>query len=687
MFTPLLSWPKRKSTGSRQGQLIARPRFEELEDRTVLNHDPIGPPFQVNNLVDATFSSVANDTDAQGNFVVVWTDIIFSEGNIVSIYAQFFDRDGNALLQNEFLVDTVLTPNSSIEVDVAMDPNGNVAITYDTGGDDSEIFVSFVEFLDTNVTTVEIEDEGGNSVFAPSIASFVSGGQTNYILVYAENDVADGDLIKALFLDSDGDEISDEITLDNDFPLVLFGAPDVASDASGNFIFATWLTNTVDFSPATVVGQQIFTNEDLGDLFEVADDIDSFARSSIGIAGNGSNGVIAFNDDDSIRVFLFDPDQPDQGQILGSPVNQSSSDSLSPPDVASAQNGTFAVTWILETFSEDESSIGTVFGRIYNPDGSPESPQFQVSTSTDAFLSDAVVAIEPSGNNVVFAWDEFQESLSYGGTSGSPQEGSIFENEGEPLDPVKARIYRLEQDDVPDTPPPVPVPPPVVPFNPFDPATLIQLVRSQPGTQAASSQPFIFLEGGFEPFSIPVLIDGFTLRSGQDPVDLTGGNSLEIHGRISGRAFLDLNNNGRPDPGEGGLARQIVFIDKNNNGKLDLDELFTRTDDSGNYYFDPLDLREYSVRLDLGAIDGYFSSPSRGRHSVDLNRITPNATDRHFGVIERVINPRRSPENQTSTPTNKDSSRINPTSGERPNGAQEANEEKPANTPADKPPR
>src|SRR5581483_9329585 len=56
-------------------------------------------------------------------------------------------------------------------------------------------------------------------------------------------------------------------------------------------------------------------------------------------------------------------------------------------------------------------------------------------------------------------------------------------------------------------------------------------------------------------------------------------------GVISGMKFNDVNHNGVRDAGEVGLKDWVIYIDANGNGVRDSDEVYTITNDNGEYQF------------------------------------------------------------------------------------------------------
>jgi PKD repeat protein len=80
---------------------------------------------------------------------------------------------------------------------------------------------------------------------------------------------------------------------------------------------------------------------------------------------------------------------------------------------------------------------------------------------------------------------------------------------------------------------------------------------------------------------------------------------------VSGRLYLDLNQDGKPEAGEPGLSGWTVYLDANRDGAREAGEPFTLTDVNGNYSFSGLTPGNYLVQESLPA--GWIrTSPSGG---------------------------------------------------------------------------
>jgi hypothetical protein len=106
-------------------------------------------------------------------------------------------------------------------------------------------------------------------------------------------------------------------------------------------------------------------------------------------------------------------------------------------------------------------------------------------------------------------------------------------------------------------------------------------------------------------------------------------------GSIFGTVFYDEDLDGVQDPSESGLSGRTVFLDANNNGVHDTGEGITTTDSNGNYNFPSLTPFTYRVRQVLPA--GWIQTfPTTAFHSVT---VTSGTTAQPFNFGTRFGNP------------------------------------------------
>jgi uncharacterized repeat protein (TIGR01451 family) len=88
-------------------------------------------------------------------------------------------------------------------------------------------------------------------------------------------------------------------------------------------------------------------------------------------------------------------------------------------------------------------------------------------------------------------------------------------------------------------------------------------------------------------------------------------------GSVSGKVFVDTNENGSQDVGEPGLGSQIVYLDSNGDRRLNPDETSTSTDQDGNYVIESVPQGVNFVRA-MFSDDFQLSSPL-GANRIDVS--------------------------------------------------------------------
>jgi hypothetical protein len=196
---------------------------------------PQGSEFQVNSYTTGTQWVPSVASDANGNFVVVWSGS--GAGDDAGVFGQRFDAAG-AAQGSEFEVNAYTTGNQSLAT-VASDPNGNFVVVWSGAGaaDDSGIFgqrfnaagaAQGTEFQANSFTT-------GNQ-FSP-VAS--TGGNGNFVVVWQSNGQDGGGYgIFGQRYDGIGGAQGGEFEV-NAYTTGNQSGPSVTSAANGRFV-VTW---------------------------------------------------------------------------------------------------------------------------------------------------------------------------------------------------------------------------------------------------------------------------------------------------------------------------------------------------------------------------------------------------------------------------------------------------------------
>ncbi|MDL1983033.1 MAG: DUF4347 domain-containing protein, partial [Deltaproteobacteria bacterium] len=361
---------------------------------------PVDGQFRVNSTIGGSQYEPRVATNANGNFVVVWSgDDVSGSG----VYARRYDANG-AAQGVEWLVNTETADTQGMQ-DVAMDPNGNFVVTwasysqdanatwgvyaqrYDASGvaQGTEFLVNTTVSGEQSHPTVAM-DANGNIMFAWT----GKGGGTNYGSVARLYDSA-GVALTGEFM------VADEQTDSGGF--------DIASDTSGNFV-VVW-SNTGRDGDSKGVGAQRFNSAGVaqGAAIDVNTTTTS-AQTSPSIAmDSAGNFVVAWesynqNADSTYDIFAqrFNASGVAQGDEFQ--VNTNTTDHQTMASVSMASSGEFVVTW--RSANQDGDNYG-VYGQKYDAAGVVLGDEFLVNTTTAGLQQSPSVAMSDADSFVV-AW-------------------------------------------------------------------------------------------------------------------------------------------------------------------------------------------------------------------------------------------------------------------------------------------
>jgi hypothetical protein len=269
---------------------------------------PLGSEFQINTYTTGYQYAPAVAMNASGNFVVVWASDA-QDGDKGGIFAQRFDNTG-AKAGGEFQVNTYTT-SYQYSPAVAMDSSGNFVVVWSSAGG---------------------EDGDGYGIFA---RRYDSAGAAR------------------------GGEFQVNVTTSGNQ-----GQPDVASDASGNFV-VVWTAANID-------------------------------GSAYGVAGR------RFDASGNPRSAEF-------------PINTYTTSNQALPRIAMDSTGNFLVVWHSKGEDDPAAPAGFgVFARAFGATGRPSSVEFPVNTFTTGDQNRPAVALDDRGDFVI-AWESAgQDGDGYG---------------------------------------------------------------------------------------------------------------------------------------------------------------------------------------------------------------------------------------------------------------------------------
>ena len=261
------------------------------------NGNPVGGEFQVNTYTTGDQYGAAVAVHSSGSFVVVWTSS-GQDGDKSGVFGQRFDNTG-AKVGGEFQVNTYTT-SYQYHPAVAMDAAGDFVVVWSSGGG---------------------QDGAGYGIFG---RRYDSAGTPQ------------------------GGEFQVNVTTALDQ-----AQPDVASDASGNFV-VVWASANFDGSGYGIVGRR-------------------------------------YDSSGSPRSAEF-------------PINTHTTSNQVAPSIAMDSAGNFLVAWHSRGQDNPASPNGLgVFARAFSATGRPASLEFPVNTFTTGDQARPVVALDDRGDFVI-AW-------------------------------------------------------------------------------------------------------------------------------------------------------------------------------------------------------------------------------------------------------------------------------------------
>ena len=331
-------------------------------------------------------------TDSNGNFIALWSDV---DNN--TVVGRRLSPEGAQLGP----IFTVSTP-ASFSYDVAPLPNAGFVAAWSDGAS-----IQVQRFDSSNAPLGTPATVGGSS----SRVRVASAGDGSYAVIYNNPlfvlvQPFDPDGVAGTVVNLNGDLADDTLNVTY---------PDIAMDQAGNFT-AVWVKSTAT-SNGSVVGRQFDSNgSPLDTDFEVA-------LGSVGTSTVAYNPTIAMTSDgrfvvgyehvgtnDQIRFRVFTSAAVGDSEIL---VTTTGSESNYAPDIAINQDGSFALSWLRITATENQIWLAR-----FAANGILESTIARAGLSANE-ESSARVALAPSGALTV-VWHSYNGALFNAYYSGFP---------------------------------------------------------------------------------------------------------------------------------------------------------------------------------------------------------------------------------------------------------------------------
>ena len=380
--------------------------------------NPLGPEFRVNTYTtnEQRFPSIASDS--AGNFVVVWQSVL-QDGADDGVFGQRYASSG-APLGPEFRVNTYTTANQYV-ADVASDSSGNFVVVWTSSAQDGSVRGRLRPALRRlrrparpGVPRQHLHDERP-ATFRPSPpippATSSSSGR-------ASPRTARRKASSAQRYAASGAPLGPEFRV-NTYTTNAQDRPAVTSDASGNFV-VVWVSAQQDGSVRGIFGQRYAASgAPLGPEFRVNTYTTSHQRAPDVALDASGNFVVAWSSytQDGSNYGVFGQRYASSGAPLGpefrvntytTGIRYGHSDSSA---VTSDALSNFVVVW--RSFGQDGSNYG-VFGQRYASSGAPLGPEFRVNTYTTNSQFRPAVASDASGDFVIVWSGDAQDGSGYG---------------------------------------------------------------------------------------------------------------------------------------------------------------------------------------------------------------------------------------------------------------------------------
>jgi len=183
---------------------------------------------------------------------------------------------------------------------------------------------------------------------------------------------------------------------------LVLGRPSIASDSTGNFV-VVWTSSSQDGSSDGIFGQRYAASgAPLGPEFRV-NTYTPLSQFNPDVAADASgNFVVVWESDyqDGSNRGVFGQRYASSGVPLGADfrVNTFTTGEQGDPSVAVDSAGAFVVAW--DSANQDGSGAG-VFAQRFASSGSPLGPEFRVNTTTFAMQVSPSITSDGSGNFIV----------------------------------------------------------------------------------------------------------------------------------------------------------------------------------------------------------------------------------------------------------------------------------------------
>jgi hypothetical protein len=369
---------------------------------------PVGGEIRANTLTSGDQGDPAVATDAQGNFVVIWTNAAsFSNTKVAG---QRFDASGHPL-GSEFQVNTFSNGGQS-RPGVGMDAAGNFVVVWMSHGQIPPAFFSVLgRRYDSagNPLGGEFEISTGQSTIFPTVAMAANGS----FMALWEGRAAgtfDADNLYVRLYDANGTPQTAPLQVTTT-PAFSFRSA-VTAAPLGDWIVAWGSGGNVLVRRYDAAGAPLGPESQIGS-----------GASEVGVAAGGNRIVTGWSTSinqgiGGPQALLFDSSFTPVTGLL----QPTTAPALPTQEVSLAMDGSgkFTIAWVEEDLLDDndhfllpcrDGSEAAILARTYDAAGNPLGSDFVVNTTAKGFQTRPALAMSPAGR-LVAAWSGPRADLS-----------------------------------------------------------------------------------------------------------------------------------------------------------------------------------------------------------------------------------------------------------------------------------
>ncbi len=382
---------------------------------------PVGGEFQVNTYTTDYQYQPDIAVDADGDFVVVWTDGGYfgadgQDGSSYGVFGQRYDKTG-AAVGGEFQVNT-FTAGTQREARAAAAAGGEFVVVWESRNQDGSVWGVFGQRYDSAGAAAggefQVNTYTPSGQRAPAVAAADDG---DFVVVWMSA-TQDG-LTYGIFgqrYDSAGASVGGEFLV-NTYTSAAERFPDVAMNADGTFV-VVWqggsgsYPNPNDGSDSGIFGQRYDSSgAAVGGEFMV-NTYTTGRQGDVRVAINSAGGFVVVWENGtefSSDLDVFGQAYDSAGSPVGGEfqVNTNTAYRQYQPTVGMDGAGSFVVAWTDNKpyGAGQDGSYAGVFAQAFDSAGSPVGGEFQVNTNTANYQYQPALGMDDAGNFVV-AWTD-----------------------------------------------------------------------------------------------------------------------------------------------------------------------------------------------------------------------------------------------------------------------------------------